>query len=117
MGWWPSYYVEGTIFGRYVLENVPDAKVAALFQNDDAGREYIAGFKHALGEKAQSIMVAEASYLSTDPTVDSQVVRLATSGANVFLNGGTPKYVAQAIRKAHEIGWKPIQIVRVPRVR
>jgi branched-chain amino acid transport system substrate-binding protein len=109
MGWWPSYYVEGTIFGRYVLENIP--KVAALIQNDDAGREYIAGFKHALGDKANSIMVAEASYLSTAPTVDSQVVRLATSGANVFLNGGTPKYVAQAIRKAHEISWKPIQIV------
>jgi branched-chain amino acid transport system substrate-binding protein len=111
MGWWPSYYVEGTIFGRYVLENIPDPKVAALVQNDDAGKEYMAGFKHALGEKAQSIMVAEVSYLSTDPTVDSQVVRLSTSGANVFLNGGTPKYAAQAIRKAREVGWKPIQIL------
>ena len=111
MGWWPSYYVEGTIFGRYVLENIANPKVAALTQNDDAGKEYIAGFKHALGERAKSIMVAEVSYLSTDPTVDSQVVRLASSGANVFLNGGTPKYVAQAIRKAREVGWKPVQIV------
>ena len=105
-----SYYIEGEIFGRYVLANVPDPKVAVMYQNDDSGKEYLAGFKHALEDKARSIVVAEASYESTDPTVDSQILQLAGSGANVFLNGGTPKFIAQAIRKARDIGWKPVQM-------
>jgi len=111
IGWWPSYFLEGNIFGRYVLESVPNPRVALLYQNDDAGKEFIAGLKHALGDKAKSIVVSEASYESTDPTVDSQVIQLAGSGANVFLNGGTPKYAAQAIRRAHDIGWKPVQFL------
>jgi branched-chain amino acid transport system substrate-binding protein len=111
MGWWPSYYIEGEIFGRYTLANVPNPKVAVMYQNDDSGKEYVAGFKHALGDKAKSIVVAEASYESTDPTIDSQVLQLAGSGANVFFNGGTPKFIAQAIRKARDIGWKPVQFV------
>jgi branched-chain amino acid transport system substrate-binding protein len=114
MGWSPSYYIEGGIFGRYTLENIPDPKVAAMYPNDDAGREYLAGFKRALGEKAKSIVVAEASYETTDPTIDSQIIQLAGSGANVFFNGGTPKFVAQAIRKARDIGWKPVQFVPNP---
>jgi len=111
IGWWPSYFIEGSIFGRHVLDNVPNAKVAVLYQNDDAGKEFVAGLKHALADKAKSMVVAEASYESTDPTVDSQVIQLAGSGANVFLNGGTPKYAAQAIRRANDIGWKPVQIL------
>jgi branched-chain amino acid transport system substrate-binding protein len=111
MGWWPSYYIEGTIFGRYVLENVPNPKVGVLRQNDDAGKEYLAGFMHALGSQAKSIVVAEVTYESTDPTIDSQILQLAGSGANVFFNSGTPKFIAQAIRKARDIGWKPLQIV------
>jgi branched-chain amino acid transport system substrate-binding protein len=110
-GWWPSYYIEGTIFGRYVLENVPNPKVGVLRQNDDAGKEYLAGFMHALGGQAKSIVVAEVTYESTDPTIDSQILQLAGSGANVFFNSGTPKFIAQAIRKARDIGWKPLQIV------
>jgi len=111
MGWWPSYYIEGTIFGRYVLENVPNPKVGVLRQNDDAGKEYLAGFMHALGSQAKSIVIAEVTYESTDPTIDSQILQLAGSGANVFFNSGTPKFIAQAIRKARDIGWKPLQIV------
>ena len=111
IGWWPSYFLEGNIFGRYVLDSVPNPKVALLSQNDDAGKEFVAGLKHALGDKAKSIVVSEASYESTDPTVDSQVIQLAGSGANVFLNGGTPKYAAQVIRRAHDIGWKPVQFL------
>jgi branched-chain amino acid transport system substrate-binding protein len=111
IGWWPSYYIEGGIFGRYVLDNVPNPKVAVLYQDDDSGKEYVAGIKHAFGDKAKSIVVSEASYESTDPTVDSQVIQLAGSGANVFFNGGTPKFIAQAIRKAHDLGWKPVQLL------
>src|ERR1700682_4632396 len=111
IGWWPSYYTEGTIFGRYIKDNVPNPKVAILSQNDDAGREYIAGLKAVRGKSAKSIVVAEATYESTDTTVDSQVIALKASGANVFFNGGTPKFVAQAIRKASELDWKPVEIV------
>jgi branched-chain amino acid transport system substrate-binding protein len=114
MGWSPSYYIEGGIFGRYTLENVPNPKVAVLNPNEDAGKEYLAGFKHALGDRAKSIVVAEATYETTDPTIDSQIIQLAGSGANVFFNGGTPKFVAQAIRKARDIGWKPVQFVPNP---
>jgi branched-chain amino acid transport system substrate-binding protein len=111
MGWWPSYRIEGAIFARYVLENVPDPKIAITGQNDDAGRDFHAGFVEGLGDRAPSIIVAEATYEATDSTVDSQVIALAGSGANVFFNGGTSKFVAQAIRKAYDIGWKPVELI------
>jgi branched-chain amino acid transport system substrate-binding protein len=111
IGWWPSYLTEGAIFGRYIKENVPNPKLAIMSQNDDAGREYTEGLKMGLGSDARSIIVAEATFESTDATVDSQVISLKSSGANVFFNGGTPKFVAQAIRKANDLDWKPIEII------
>jgi branched-chain amino acid transport system substrate-binding protein len=111
MGWWPTYLTEGAIFGRYIKESVPNPKLAILSQNDDAGREYTEGLKAGLGDDAKSIIVAEATYESTDATVDSQIIALKASGANVFFNGGTPKFVAQAIRKANDLDWKPIEII------
>jgi branched-chain amino acid transport system substrate-binding protein len=111
IGWWPSYYIEGSIFGRYVLANVPNPKIAVMYQNDDAGKEFLAGVKHALGDQEKAIIVAETTYESTDPVIDSQIVSLAGTGATVFFNGGTPKFVSQAIRKAHNIGWKPLQLL------
>ncbi len=111
MGWTPSYRTEGAIFARYLLETMPNAKIAFSGQNDDAGKDYRAGFADGLGDRAKSMIVAETTYEATDPTVDSQVVAMAGSGANVFFNGGTSKFVAQAIRKAYDIGWKPVEII------
>ena len=102
----PLYDVEGAIYGRYILQNIPDAKIAILSQNDDAGRDYVRGFKEGLGDKAKSMVVAEATYEVTDATVDSQMVKLKNSGANVFYLMATPKFGAQAIRKKHELDWK-----------
>lgn len=111
IGWVPSYFIEGAIYGRYVRENVPNPKAALLSQNDDAGKEFVAGFKHGLGDKAKAIVVGDVTYESTDGTVDSQVIMLAGSGANVFFNAASPKFAAQAIRKAGDIGWKPVQFL------
>ncbi len=107
MGWQPAYQVEGRIYAKYILEHMPDAKIAILYQNDDYGKDYVKGMKDGLGAKAATMIVKEASYETTDPTVDSQIVTLQASGANVFFNVTTPKFAAQAIRKAHELGWKP----------
>jgi len=111
MGWPPLALTEGYLNGRYVVENVTDPKVAILTQGDDAAKDFMTGFKLGLGKNADSIIVAKAIYQQSDPTVDSQVVSLASSGANVFYNTGTSKFVAQAIRKAHELGWKPVQLL------
>jgi len=111
MGWQPTYQTEGHIFAQYVLKNIPDAKVGVLYQNDDSGKDYLKGFKDGLGAAAARIIVMEQSYEVTDPTVDSQVVNLKNSGANVFFNGTAPKFASQAIRKAHDLGWKPVQIL------
>jgi len=105
-----SYQTEGRIYGHYILANHPDAKIGILYQNDDLGKDYVIGLKQALGAKAASI-VAEATYETTDPTVDSQIVRLKSSGADLFINISTPKFAAQAIRKIAELGWKPVQIL------
>ncbi|MGE0715282.1 MAG: ABC transporter substrate-binding protein [Alphaproteobacteria bacterium] len=110
MGWQPNYQTEGKIYARYILENKPDAKVAVLYQNDDYGKDYLKGFKDGLGAKA-SMIVAEASYEVTDPTVDSQIVTLKASGADTFFNITTPKFAAQAIRKAYDIDWKPLHFL------
>ncbi|MFC0283610.1 ABC transporter substrate-binding protein [Camelimonas abortus] len=102
----PLYDVEGAIYGRYIVEHTPNAKIAILSQNDDAGRDYVRGFKEGLGERAKDMVVAEATYEVTDATVDSQMVKLKNSGADVFFLMATPKFGAQAIRKRHEMGWK-----------
>jgi ABC-type branched-subunit amino acid transport system substrate-binding protein len=112
MGWQPNYQTEGAIYGRYLLQADPQAKVAVLYQNDDAGRDYVAGFKAGLGaEAAKRMIVAEVTYEVTDPTLDSQIVTLQGTGATVFFNNSTPKFAAQAIRKSYDIGWKPTQFL------
>jgi branched-chain amino acid transport system substrate-binding protein len=108
----PNYQSEGHIYAKYILANHPNAKIAILYQNDDLGKDYVKGLKDALGAKANMI-VAEASYELSDPTVDSQMVTLKASGADLFYNITTPKFGAQAIRKAAELGWKPIQILDI----
>ena len=108
MGWQPNYQTEGRIYAAHILETKPDAKIGILFQNDDYGKDYVKGLKDGLGDKLKMI-VSEVSYEVTDPTVDSQIVQLQSSGANVFFNVTTPKFAAQAIRKAYDIGWKPVQ--------
>ena len=109
MGWQPNYQSEGRVFGRYVLQNHPNGKIAILYQNDDYGKDYVKGLKDAIGDKIK--IVAELPYEATDPTIDSQIVSLKASGADIFFNVGTPKFAAQAIRKAAEIGWKPVHLL------
>jgi branched-chain amino acid transport system substrate-binding protein len=106
MGWQPDYVTEGAIYAKHILANVKDPKIAVLMQNDDYGRDYFNGFKQGLGKDANKI-VQVATYEVADPTVDSQVIALKNSGANAFFNITTPKFAAQAIKKAAEIGWKP----------
>jgi branched-chain amino acid transport system substrate-binding protein len=110
MGWQPNYQTEGAIYAQYVLKNKPDAKIAILYQNDDYGKDYLKGFKDGLGGKT-NLIVKEVSYEVTDPTVDSQMVQLQASGANVFFNITTPKFAALAIRKAYDLGWKPLHFL------
>ena len=111
MGWQPNYQSESKIFVQHLLEAKPNAKVGILMQNDDYGKDYVKGFKDALGDKAKAMIVAELTYEVTDPTVDSQMVSLKASGADVFFNVTTPKFAAQAIKKAAEIGWKPLHLL------
>ena len=108
MGFQPDYHTEGVIYAKHILKNATDAKVAVLMQNDDYGKDYFEGFKAGLGGEAGRI-VKHVTYEVTDPTVDSQVIQMKDSGANVFFNISTPKFAAQSIRKATEIGWKPVQ--------
>ena len=109
MGWQPNYQTEARIYAEDILKNTPNAKIGILYQNDDYGKDYLKGFKDGLGAKASSMIVKEVSYEVTDPTVDSQVVQLQASGADTFFNITTPKFAAQAIRKAYDSGWKPKQ--------
>ena len=108
MGWQPSYQSEGRIYAQHILETKPDAKIGVLYQNDDYGKDYLKGFEDGLGDKAATMIVARQSYEVTDPTVDSQMVSLKSSGADTFFNITTPKFAAQAIKKAAEIDWKPV---------
>jgi len=107
MGFQPDYHTEGVIYAKHALANVKDAKFAVLMQNDDYGKDYFEGFKDGLGKESGRI-VKMVTYEPTDPTVDSQVIQLKDSGANVFFNISIPKFAAQSIRKAAEIGWKPV---------
>ena len=110
----PIYQAEARIYAAYMLKEVKDPKVAVLYQNDDFGKDFLKGFRDRLGDKANSIIVREVSYEVTDATVDSQIIDLASTKANVFLNITTPKFAVQAIRKAHELGWKPLQFIDNP---
>jgi branched-chain amino acid transport system substrate-binding protein len=110
MGYQPNYQTEGRVYAAYALSHVKDAKIAILYQNDDYGKDYLKGFEDGLGE-AKKLIVMKQTYEVTDPTIDSQIVNLKNSGANVFFNITTPKFAAQAIKKAHEIGWKPLHFL------
>ena len=107
MGFQPDYATEGTIYARHILANVKDAKIGILMQNDDFGKDYLAGFKTGLGSANEGKIVQLSTYEVSDPTIDSQMIQLKNSGANVFLNISTPKFAAQSIKKLVEIGWKP----------
>lgn len=107
----PSYYAEGAVYGRYLVSVKPEAKVGVLHQDDDFGNDFFAGFKEGLGERASVMVVRELTYAATDPTVDSQIVSLQSSGANAFLDATIAKFGAQAIRKAYDIGWRPLYFI------
>ena len=109
----PNYQSEAHIYAKFILANHPNAKIGILYQNDDLGKDYVKGLKDGLGAKASNMIVAEASYELSDPTVDSQMVTLKASGADLFYNITTPKFGAQAIKKAAELGWKPVQILDI----
>jgi ABC-type branched-subunit amino acid transport system substrate-binding protein len=111
MGWQPNYQSEARIYAKYLLKNKPDAKIAVLYQNDDYGKDYLKGLKDGLGAKAASMIVAEESYETTEPTIDNHIVKLKATGADVFFNITTPKFAAQAIKKVAEIEWKPLQFL------
>ncbi len=106
-----SYQAEGSIYAKYLLKSKPNAKVAILYQNDDFGKDVLKGVKDGLGAKGAKMIVSEASYEVTDPTVDSQMLTLQASGADTFINITTPKFGAQAVRKAFDSGWKPLHII------
>jgi branched-chain amino acid transport system substrate-binding protein len=108
MGFQPNYQTEGRVYAANVLKNHPNAKVGILYQNDDYGKDYLKGFEDGLGEAAKKMIVLKQSYEVTDPTIDSQIVNLKNSGATVFFNITIPKFAVQAIKKAHDIGWKPV---------
>jgi branched-chain amino acid transport system substrate-binding protein len=112
MGWQPTYRNEARIYAKYLLEHHPQGKVAILSQNDDFGKDYVTGLKEGLGTRMP--IVAETVYETADPTVDSQIVTLKTSGANILFDAATPKFAAQAIKKTAEIGWKPVHLVVRP---
>jgi branched-chain amino acid transport system substrate-binding protein len=106
-----NYVVEGRIYAKYILRSHPDAKIAVLYQNDDFGKDYLNGLKQGLAERAGKMIVAEASYETTDPTIDSQVISLAHSGADTLVEFSLTKFTSQAIRKVAELGWKPTHFV------
>ncbi|HEY0825559.1 MAG TPA: ABC transporter substrate-binding protein [Ramlibacter sp.] len=108
MGFNPNYQSEGKLYAQHILATKPNAKIAVLYQNDDYGKDYLKGFMDGLGARAQAMVVKTATYEVTDPTVDSQIVTLQSSGADTFFNITTPKFAAQAIRKVADVGWKPV---------
>jgi branched-chain amino acid transport system substrate-binding protein len=108
MGWQPSYQSETRIYAKYLLKEKPDAKIAVMYQNDDFGKDLLKGLKDGLGDKASSMIVAEESYEVSEPSIDSHIVKLKSTGADVFFSMTTPKFAAQSIKKAAELGWKPM---------
>jgi branched-chain amino acid transport system substrate-binding protein len=111
IGWQPTYEIEGQIFVKYILKERPNAKIAILYQNDDLGKDYVRGIQRELGDRAKTMIVGIQSYEITDPTVDPQVIALQGTGADVFINISTPKFAAQSIRKAYDLGWHPLQLL------
>ena len=111
MGWQPNYQSETQIYAKYILKEKPGAKIAVLYQNDDYGKDYLKGLKDGLGAKAASMIVMEESYEVSEPTIESHIVKLKSTGADVFVNITTPKFAAQAIKKMHEIEWKPMHFL------
>ena len=108
MGWQPNYQSETQIYAKVILKQTPNAKIAVMYQNDDYGKDYLKGLKDGLGAKAASMIVAEESYETSEPTIDTHIVKLKSTNADVFINVASPKFAAQAIKKMAEIGWKPI---------
>jgi len=113
IGFNPNYQTEGRIYAKYILANYPNAKIGILFQNDDLGRDYIIGLKAGLGDKAASMIAGEVSYALTDPTIDSQIVKLKSLGVDLLYDASTPKFAAQAIKKVADLGWKPVHILDI----
>ena len=113
IGFNPNYQSEGRIYAAYILKNYPNAKIGILFQNDDLGRDYVIGLKAGLGAKAASMIVGETSYELSDPTIDSQIVKLKSLGADLFYDASTPKFAAQAIKKIADLDWKPVHILDI----
>jgi ABC-type branched-subunit amino acid transport system substrate-binding protein len=111
MGWQPNYQSETRIYAKYILKEKPAGKIAVLYQNDDYGKDYLKGLKDGLGAKAASMIVAEESFETTEPTIDNHIVKLKSSGADIFVNISTPKFAAQAIKKVAEIEWKPLHFL------
>ena len=109
----PNYQSEGRIYAQYILKNHPDAKIGILYQNDDLGRDYIASLKSGLGDKAAAMIVGEVSYELSDPTIDSQIVKLKSLGADLLYDASTPRFAAQAIKKIADLGWKPVHILDI----
>jgi ABC-type branched-subunit amino acid transport system substrate-binding protein len=113
MGFNPNYFVEGRIYGQYIIKTYPNAKVGILYQNDDLGKDYLNGIKAGLGDKAATMVVAEASYEVSDPTIDSQILKIKAAGADLFFSASTPKQAAQAIKKIFELDWHPVHILDI----
>jgi branched-chain amino acid transport system substrate-binding protein len=110
----PSFQAEARIFAQYILSKNPNAKIGVLYPNDDSGKDYLAGFRAGLGDKARSAIVKEASYESTDPTIESQIIALKAAEADAFVSFASPKFAAQAIRKIDDLGWKPLRLINSP---
>jgi branched-chain amino acid transport system substrate-binding protein len=113
LGFNPNYQSEGRIYAQYILKNYPNAKIGILYQNDDLGRDYLTGMKAGLGDKAATMVVGEVSYELTDPTIDSQIVKLKSAGADLVFDASTPKFAAQAIKKIADLDWKPVHIIDI----
>ena len=111
IGWQPSYRTEAQVYAKYILQNKPDGKLAVLYQNDDFGKDYVAGLRDVLGDKYERMVVKVISYEVTDPTIDSQAVTLQGSGADMLVTAATPKFAAQVIRKIYDLGWKPLHFL------
>jgi len=111
MGWQPSYQSEARIYANYILAHKPDARIAVLYQNDDYGKDYLKGLKDGLGAKAATMIIAEESFETTEPTIDDHIVKLKASGADLFVDIATPKFAAQAIKKVAEIQWQPLHFL------
>jgi branched-chain amino acid transport system substrate-binding protein len=111
MGWQPNYQSETQIYAKYILKEYPNAKIAVMYQNDDYGKDYLKGLKDGLGAKAASMITAEESYETSEPTIDTHIVKLKSTNADVFINVASPKFAAQAIKKMAEVQWKPIHFL------